>query len=130
MGEEWRKGWHPEVIAPKASDDQVLIVGAGPAGLECARALGRRGYEVMLAEATTELGGRVAARVPLPGLSEWGRVRDYRLQQILPMPNVELYRDSRPDRRRERAASSASRGWCWRPAPPGARTASAASIQG
>src|SRR5262249_4550044 len=33
MGEEWRRGWHPEIIAPKASDDAVLIVGARPAGL-------------------------------------------------------------------------------------------------
>ena len=40
----------------------MLIVGAGPAGLECARALGQRGYGVHLAEATTELGGRVARR--------------------------------------------------------------------
>jgi dimethylamine/trimethylamine dehydrogenase len=95
MGEEWRKGWHPEVIAPKGSDDQVLIVGAGPAGLECARALGRRGYGVILAEAEEELGGRVAAECRLPGLAAWGRVRDYRLQQLHLMPNVELYPASR-----------------------------------
>src|SRR5499433_10390 len=43
MGEEWRRGWHPEVIAPKASNETVLIVGGGPAGLECAVALGKRG---------------------------------------------------------------------------------------
>ncbi len=95
MGEEWRKGWHPEVIAPKGSDDRVLIVGAGPAGLECARALGRRGYEVTLAEAAEEPGGRVAAECRLPGLAAWGRVRDYRLQQLHQMPNVELYPASR-----------------------------------
>jgi dimethylamine/trimethylamine dehydrogenase len=95
MGEEWRKGWHPEVIAPKGSDDQVLIVGAGPAGLECARALGRRGYGVILAEAEEELGGRVAMECRLPGLAAWGRVRDYRLQQLHLMPNVELYPASR-----------------------------------
>jgi dimethylamine/trimethylamine dehydrogenase len=95
MGEEWRKGWHPEVIAPKGSDDQVLIVGAGPAGLECARALGRRGYGVILAEAEEELGGRVAVECRLPGLAAWGRVRDYRLQQLHLMPNVELFPASR-----------------------------------
>jgi dimethylamine/trimethylamine dehydrogenase len=95
MGEEWRRGWHPEIIAPKASDDSVLIVGAGPAGLECARALGQRGYSVHLAEATTELGGRVVHEAKLPGLNEWIRVRDHRVGQIERMANVSVYRDSR-----------------------------------
>ncbi|MBT6109970.1 MAG: FAD-dependent oxidoreductase, partial [Rhodospirillales bacterium] len=94
MGEEWRKGWHPERIAEKTSDSAVLIVGAGPAGMECARALGQRGYGVTLAEATTELGGRVTKESRLPGLSEWARVRDYREGQIAPMVNVETYMDS------------------------------------
>jgi dimethylamine/trimethylamine dehydrogenase len=94
QGEEWRKGWHPEVIAARESEDRVLIVGAGPAGLEAARALGQRGYEVHLAEATTELGGRVTKESRLPGLSAWGRVRDYRVHQIGKMANVTTYRDS------------------------------------
>jgi dimethylamine/trimethylamine dehydrogenase len=103
MGEEWRKGWHPEIIPAKASDDAVLIVGAGPAGLEAARALGSRGYSVHLAEATTELGGRVSAEARLPGLAEWIRVRDWRLQQLAKLPNVEIYRDSRLDAAEVRA---------------------------
>ncbi len=97
MGEEWRKGWHPERIQPKKSDDSVLIVGAGPAGLEAARALGRRGYEVAVAEAGTVPGGRVTLESQLPGLAAWARVRDYRLQQINDMPNVSIYLDSRLD---------------------------------
>ena len=95
MGEEWRKGWHPERLVPKASAARVLIVGAGPAGLEAARAAGLRGYSVMLAEATRTLGGRVAREASLPGMSEYIRVRDYREQQLLKMPNVEIFRESR-----------------------------------
>ena len=95
MGEEWRRGWNPESIAVNGSDDAVLVVGAGPAGLEAARALGQRGYAVTLAEATNELGGRVTAESRLPGLEEWARVRDYRVQQLQKMPNVEIYRASR-----------------------------------
>ncbi len=94
MGEEWRRGWHPEKIEVKASDAKVLVVGAGPAGLEAARALGQRGYAVMLAEAGRELGGRVTVESRLPGLSEWIRVRDYRVQQNGRKTNVEVYRES------------------------------------
>ncbi|GIS88680.1 MAG: hypothetical protein CM1200mP18_13900 [Gammaproteobacteria bacterium] len=94
MGEEWRRGWHPEFIAKKGSESNVLVVGAGPAGLEATRALGQRGYRVTLAEATRELGGRVTRESRLPGLTEWQRVRDYRLQQIDVMPNVEVFRES------------------------------------
>jgi len=95
MGEEWRRGWHPEFIAKKGSESSVLVVGAGPAGLEATRALGQRGYRVTLAEATRELGGRVTRESRLPGLTEWQRVRDYRLQQIDVMPNVEIFRESK-----------------------------------
>ena len=95
MGEEWRRDWHPEHIAPKGSDSKVLVVGAGPAGLEAARALGQRGYGVMLAEAGKELGGRVTRESALPGLSAWARVRDWRVGRIREMANVEVYKDSK-----------------------------------
>ncbi len=94
QGEEWRKGWHPERVAPKTSDSSVLIVGGGPAGLECARLLGERGYGVTLAERDAELGGRVRHEAGLPGLATWGRVADYRTNQIGIMPNVETYLES------------------------------------
>ncbi len=94
MSEEWRRGWHPETMNTKGSESRVLVVGAGPAGLEAARALGVRGYDVMLAEATRDLGGRVTKESKLPGLSEWARVRDYRVQQLEKLDNVEIFRES------------------------------------
>ena len=95
--EEWRKGWHPERMNAKGTSQSVLVVGAGPAGLEATRALAERGYDVALAEAGTALGGRVARERLLPGLSAWGRVVDYRAYQIGQKPNVETYFDSALD---------------------------------
>jgi len=95
MGEEWRRGWHPERIRPKVTEAKVLVVGAGPAGLEAAQALGKRGYEVVLAEASNALGGRVALEARLPGLASWIRVLDYRANQLDRLPNVEVALGSR-----------------------------------
>lgn len=95
MGEEWRKGWHPDRATPRGSDSLVLVVGAGPAGLEAARALGARGYRVALAEAGRVLGGRVVREAALPGMREYIRVRDWREGQIAKMTNVEVFRESR-----------------------------------
>ena len=74
--EEWRKGWHPEQMNVKGKSENVLVVGSGPAGLEAARALSERGYDVAIAEADTMIGGRVTHERKLPGLSAWGRVID------------------------------------------------------
>tara|TARA_B110000263_G_C15233305_1_gene475722 strand:- start:234 stop:1202 length:969 start_codon:yes stop_codon:yes gene_type:complete len=95
MGEEWRRGWHPENLPKKKSDQSFLIIGAGPAGLEAAHALGKRGYKVILSEERNELGGRVTLESRLPSLSEWIRVKDYREQQFLKLPNVEVYLNSK-----------------------------------
>ena len=91
MGEEWRRGWHPEIVPPKKEDKDVLVIGGGPAGLECARVLGQRGYQVTLVEGRKELGGRVVLEANLPGLSEWRRVADWRLTQLHKMENVSVY---------------------------------------
>jgi len=90
IGEEWRSGWHPEHV-PAGDGSTVLVVGAGPAGLEAAHVLGKRGYSVALADRAHEAGGRVTLESRLPGLAEWARVRDYRLGQIKRMANVTLY---------------------------------------
>ena len=48
----------------------------------------------MLAEGSTELGGRVLRESSLPGLGTWIRVRDYRQHMISKLANAEVYRGS------------------------------------
>ena len=96
-GEEFRRGWHPERFAPAANADQdVLIVGGGPAGLECAIVLGKRGFKrIQLIEAEREIGGTARWIPTLPGLAEWGRVVEWRSGQLKRLPAVEVITDTR-----------------------------------
>lgn len=94
MGEEWRRNWHPEQIEPKGECEAALVVGAGPAGLECAMQLARRGYAVTIAEARDAAGGRAKRESELHGLSAWKRVSDNRLYDLQQRGNVNLYLES------------------------------------
>jgi dimethylamine/trimethylamine dehydrogenase len=94
MGEEWRRGWHPEIFIRAATPASLLVVGGGPAGLEACLTLGRRGHQVILAEASAELGGRVLRESSLPGLQNWIRVRDYRAYMLSQINNVDVYLNS------------------------------------
>lgn len=95
MGQEWKQNWHPETIEVAHARESVLVVGGGPAGLECALQLGLRGYRVMLAEARLELGGRALLESRLPGLSSYSRVIDYRVSALRQMSNVSIYLDNK-----------------------------------
>ncbi len=94
IAQEWRRGWHPEIIPALAQPTQFLVVGGGPAGLEAARALSQRGADVTLTEAGTTWGGRVTLESRLPGLATWARVRDWRMGQLKQARNAELYLNS------------------------------------
>ena len=91
MGEEWRRKWHPENIPNGKNGEPVLVVGAGPAGLECALQLFKRGHPITLAEATKNLGGRSRLESRLPGLASYARVADYRESLLRAASSVDTY---------------------------------------
>jgi dimethylamine/trimethylamine dehydrogenase len=98
-GEEHRRGWHPErVPAAVDCDREALVVGAGPAGLECAITLARRGLRrVRLVEAEPLTGGCLRMISRLPGLGEWGRLVAWRTVQLRKLENLELVTGRRLD---------------------------------
>ena len=89
--EEYRRGWHPEKFDKAQDPCAVLVVGGGPAGMECARVLGERGYDVHLREAEDALGGLWKDVARYPRCQEWGRVISYREGQLNKLKNVEVH---------------------------------------
>ncbi len=94
ISEEWRRDWHPEVVPAITPVRTHLIVGAGPAGLECATTLVKAGQRVVIADAAGQPGGRLVRESTLPGLNTWIRVRDYRTTLINQSANAQMYLSS------------------------------------
>ena len=72
-----REATIPHIMEPAALTQRVIVVGAGPAGLEAARVAGERGHDVLVLEAMPFAGGQIqlAARNPrrvdLLGIVDW-----------------------------------------------------------
>ncbi|MGB6181768.1 MAG: NADPH-dependent 2,4-dienoyl-CoA reductase [Rhodococcus sp. (in: high G+C Gram-positive bacteria)] len=65
------------VLSPTRRASDVAVVGAGPAGLSTAVALGRRGHRVTLFEARDEIGGQFAIARRIPGKEEFAETIRY-----------------------------------------------------
>ena len=72
----------PQVIEPAPAQRRVVVVGAGPAGLEAARVCGERGHAVTVFEAAPRAGGQVL----LAAEAGWRRdiigIVDWRVSEI------------------------------------------------
>ncbi len=72
-----REATMPHVIPRSATSRRVVVVGAGPGGLEAARVAGERGHDVVLLEAMPWAGGQISLaarnprRVDLQGIVDW-----------------------------------------------------------
>ncbi len=59
--------WGPDALVPAPRRSKVLVVGAGPGGLEAARTSALRGHDVTLIEARAKVGGAFSLWAGLPG---------------------------------------------------------------
>jgi N-methyl-L-proline demethylase len=76
-----REQFMPHEIAPADERRKVVIVGAGPAGLEAARVAAERGHQVVVFEALGKPGGQVRLTVRSPRRQEMIGVIDWRMEQ-------------------------------------------------
>jgi 2,4-dienoyl-CoA reductase (NADPH2) len=76
---EWDPEWQ---ISPIKTEKKVMVVGGGPAGLECAWVAAQRGHEVELYERDDKLGGQVyyAARAPYGDDELYGMIDFHKAQ--------------------------------------------------
>ncbi len=71
----------PHEVEPAATRKKIVIVGAGPGGLEAARIAGERGHDVVVFEAASQAGGQVALTARSPRRREMMSIIDWRLDQ-------------------------------------------------
>ena len=78
-------GW-AELI-PAERKKRVVIVGAGPAGMEAALTASARGHEVIVLERGSAIGGQVLLGASSPLRKPWGRIAEFYQRQA---KNVEV----------------------------------------
>jgi N-methyl-L-proline demethylase len=71
----------PHVIPPAADRKRVVVVGAGPGGLEAARVAAERGHAVTVLEAQSDAGGQVRLTARDPRRREMISIIDWRMAQ-------------------------------------------------
>jgi len=71
----------PHTIEPAPTRKKVVIVGAGPAGLEAARVAAERGHDVIVFEAQPDPGGQVRLTAQNPRRREMISIIDWRMAQ-------------------------------------------------
>jgi len=97
----------PHIIAKSSGPKRkVVVVGAGPAGLEAARVARERGHDVVLFEKQPQVGGQVnlAAKAPkreqMAGIIRWFDLETQRLgvdRRLNTEADVSMIMDERPD---------------------------------
>ena len=71
----------PNIISPSTVKKKIVVVGAGPAGLEAARIAGERGHEVVVFEAAPDPGGQIRLCAKSERRKDMLGIIDWRMQQ-------------------------------------------------
>ena len=71
----------PNIISPSTVKKKIVVVGAGPAGLEAARIAGERGHEVVVFEAASDPGGQIRLCAKSERRKDMLGIIDWRIQQ-------------------------------------------------
>jgi NADPH-dependent 2,4-dienoyl-CoA reductase/sulfur reductase-like enzyme len=71
-----------EPLAPAAPARRIVVAGGGPAGLEVARVAAERGHQVILFEATAEVGGHLRLEAAVPHRQELRGIIDYYRREL------------------------------------------------
>jgi dimethylglycine catabolism A len=79
LGIKGESNWRPRTAARKK---RVVVVGAGPAGLQAARVAAQRGHDVTLVSASRRLGGKLHWEAQLPGRGEYRCVLSWMERQL------------------------------------------------
>jgi hypothetical protein len=101
--------WGKAVPLQTDTPRRVVVIGAGPAGLEFARIAAGRGHNVVVYEKGSDVGGHVRLQSLLPGRSEYGQIARWLYDQARGAgatihTGVEVTDDSLPDLCREAGA--------------------------
>ena len=105
IGKRHRRHWklkcsiNPEVgrertysTSPVSKKKRVLVIGGGPAGIECSTTLAQRGHEVILFEKKKELGGNLHFACLPPFKNELKNILSHQIDKIM-KSDVTLYLD-------------------------------------
>lgn len=75
---------------PPTAPKKVLVAGGGPGGMNAALTAGQRGHQVILCEASGELGGQILCEKYVDFKDDFYDYSQWLIRQLAKLPNVEI----------------------------------------